>query len=80
MSGHDAIAVPAPDLADAVRVLSACSHLLAWCGANGGPGYRQAVGAFTRNAGRELTAGELYYEVSTAADRLGAILPEGGLR
>ncbi|MBO0806561.1 MAG: hypothetical protein J2P25_26215, partial [Nocardiopsaceae bacterium] len=71
---------PAPDLAGAVRALAACSHLLAWCGSHGGPGYREAVGAFTRDAGRELTAGELYYEVSAAADRLGAVLPEGGLQ
>ena len=80
MSPHDAIIVPGEDLAAAVRALASCSHLMAWCGAHAGPHYHQAVPALTRAAGHEQTAGELYYEVSAAADRLGAALPERGLR
>lgn len=72
--------LPAGDLAAAGQVLASCSHLLAWLGAHAGPEYHEAVPAITRAAGREQTAGELYYEVSSIADRLGGALPEEGLR
>ena len=77
---HDGPFLTAAELAAVSQALASCSHLLAWCGAHAGPGYHQAVPASTRAAGRERTAAQLYYEVSTAADRLGAVLPEGGLR
>lgn len=80
MSPHDAIIVPGEDPAGAVQVPASCSHLMTWYGGHAGPPCHQAVPALTRAAGHEQTAGELYYQVSTAADRIGAALPEGSLQ
>ena len=63
-------ALPAGDPAAIGQVLASCSHLLAWCGAHAGPAYHQAVPVLTRAAGRERSAGELYYDVTLAAGLL----------
>lgn len=59
------------DPAGTGQLLASCSHLLAWLGAHAGPEYHQAVPVITRAAGRERTAGELYYDVAAAAGLLG---------
>jgi hypothetical protein len=50
--------------------LAACSNLLAWAGARGGPDFRAAVTQASERAGRSRSPGGLYYHVNLAIDYL----------
>jgi hypothetical protein len=50
--------------------LAACSNLLAWAGARGGPDFRAAVAQASQAAGHSRSPGGLYYDVNLAIDYL----------
>lgn len=62
------------------QVLVSCSNLLAWAGAHAGPAWHEAAAEITAAAGRERTAGGIYYDVNLAIDYLDFAAPAGSSR